>query len=302
MKYYKPIKEFYNPKEKYLFLGNGINLLSKGDSWGNLLQKIIEQLRIEIDFDGKTYPLLFEEIAFKLRSQSFVEHNISYLKRTIGEICVKYQPNEFHRKIIEKKYYQHYLTTNYDYTIEKTLLPVYDSSEGKNKKNPKYSIYRFNIVDKTKVWHIHGEIDNGMRGSVVNKEESILIGNEHYGDYHKKVHELLKGENGFGLYKLMLSAKENWVHLFFSRDIDIVGFGMDFNEFHLWFLLNFRARMLRKGTSIANKITWYIPSFTEKFHKPKIDLLTALKVNVEIIKANDGDYEMFYQNFLKVIS
>lgn len=299
MKRRKSIKKFYNPNEKYLFLGNGINLLKKGDSWGDLLTKITEKAGIDIDFEDKTYPLLFEEIAFKIKMNGYVEDNIWFLKNLIGEVCSQYQPNEIHHKLINLNYYHHFITTNYDYNIENSITFPYDSIEGKNKKNSKYSLDRFNQINGIKVWHIHGEIDNGLRGEVIKKEASILIGNEHYGDYQRKIHELIKGTRGEKLYKLMKNADENWVHLFFCRDIDIIGFGLNFSEYHLWFLLNVRARMIRRDFAINNIITWYIPSFQLEMDKPKIDLLSTLKVEVVPIKAKKQNYKMFYENFIK---
>lgn len=294
-----PIKQFYKPNEKYLFLGNGINLLSKDLSWETLLKRISDDAHVKVSFENKTYPLIFEEIAFKTRTTSFIEHNISYLRKIVGKECAKFSPNEFHGKILDLNFYNHFITTNYDYCIENSIKPDIDLQETKNKKNPKYSLNRFNLVKGKKVWHIHGEIDNGLRGNKINKEESILIGNEHYGDYQIKIHGLLKSPTGAGLFKLMSHSEENWVHLFFSRDIDIIGFGMDFNETHLWWMLNFRARMKRKGTSIANKICFYYPSFSAAKLKSKIDLLETLDIKTIPIQAAKDNYKAFYNNFIK---
>lgn len=293
------IKEFYDSKEKYLFLGNGINLLSKELSWETLLRRISTAAKVDVTFENKTYPLIFEEIAFKTKSRSHIEQNIEYLKKIIGKECSKFSPNDYHRQIIGLNYYKHYITTNYDYCIESTINSTADFQSVKNKKYPKYSLYRYNSVGEKKVWHIHGEIDNGLRGDKIIREHSILIGNEHYGDYHTKIHELLKSPKGSGLYNSMKSSEENWVHLFFSRDIDIIGFGMDFNETHLWWMLNFRARMKRKGTSIANKISFFYPSFSETKLKAKIDLLNTLDVKTIPLNAPKDKYETFYQNFIK---
>ncbi len=298
MKYSRPLKQFYDPKEKYLFLGNGINLLSKGHNWGDLLKEVANRVSITVDFNGKSYPLLFEEIAFKIRPNSHVEHNINYLKKLIGETCHHYEPNEYHQKVIEAKYYDHFLTTNYDYSIERSLSSSFDSCKNKNQKNRKYSLHRYNIVDNKKVWHIHGEIDNGLRGNVYQKEESVLIGNEHYSDYLRKIHELVKGDTGIGLYKLIRDGKENWIHLFFTRDIDILGFGFNFSETHLWFIINFRARLIRKGASIPNKIRWIVPSFDMKKNKGIIDLLNILGIKVRSIESPISDYKLFYDKFI----
>ena len=123
-----------------------------------------------------------------------------------------------------------------------------------------------------------------------------MIGNEHYGDYQKRIHDLVKGKKG--LYHLMKTEAENWIHVFFSRDIDIIGFGMDFTEAHLWLILNFRARMKRKGVSIANNISFYYPSFEKGRMQSKIDLLSVLDVVTIEIPSPKDDYETFYKKFI----
>jgi hypothetical protein len=79
----------------------------------------------------------------------------------------------------------------------------------------------------------------------------------------------------------------------------ILGFGLDFTETHIWFILNFRARLIRKGVSIINTIRWIIPSFSE--NQDKIALLAALGVNVKPIDAKDNNYKDFYKNFIETL-
>jgi hypothetical protein len=102
----------------------------------------------------------------------------------------------------------------------------------------------------------------------------------------------------------MSRAEENWVHLFFTRDIDIIGFGLNFNETHLWFLLNFRARLIRHHAGIRNTIRWIIADFSSADQKDKIEVLEALHVKViqvpvpPAIAANkDKKYEYLYNEF-----
>lgn len=298
MKRHTPIKNFYDKEDRVLFLGNGINLIGKSPGWGDLLKNLDDKFNVGINLKDKTYPLIFEELAFKIRKYSFVEHNIELLKSEIGAICRKIKPNDFHQDLVSKCGYNQFITTNYDYCIENTLSKYFDSSKGKNLKNRKYSTRRFNIVNEKKIWHIHGEIDNGLRGKIFRREESILIGNEHYNDYLSKIHKLCKGDNGEGLAKMIQNSKENWVHLFFTRDIDIVGFGMNYSEAHLWFILNFRARLKRKGASISNKIKFIEPKFNMTKKNSLYSLLKTLDVQIELIDC-DKNHEDFYKNYIK---
>jgi hypothetical protein len=297
-KTYSSLSLFYEPSEKYLFLGNGINQLNSGFSWRDLLANICKGAKIKTVIGNKTYPLFFEELSFTVDPKKTVEVNIMKLKNMIASNAIKLKPNNIHLDLIKKNYYQHYITTNYDYCIELAISPDSLTTMKRNdKRSGKYSLYRFNEVEDHKVWHIHGECDNGR---ISDQSASILIGFEHYSDYLAKIYPLLKSSTGEGLGEQILKAKNNWVHKFFKHDIDILGFGLDFTEGHLWFLLNFRARLIRKGVELKNTITWIIPSFSN--NKDKIDLLKALNIKIKVIPAKPNDYEGFYLNFIDSIT
>lgn len=300
---YTSLKKYYNPKEKYLFLGNGMNQLDNPISWDDLLREVCRKIKVKVERGNKPYQLFFEQISFDIDRSKTVEDNVKKLKQIMGAEALKLQPNRILSAIIGTGYYQHFMTTNYDYCIERSLIPLFDPAKGKHLKRPKYSLYRYNQVSDRKVWHIHGECDNGYNGKLINfPEASILIGFEHYADYLEKIHNLLKDNSGRGLAQLMDNAQENWVHLFFTRDIDILGFGLDFTETHLWFILNFRARLKRKGAGLLNRIRWIIPEFSVPDQQERIEVLQALGVEVVPIPAPDGDYAVFYENFKNRLS
>lgn len=297
---YKSLKKYYNPQEKYLFLGNGMNQLSNVISWDELMIAVCKKLKVNIERNGKPYQLFFEQLAFDINEKRQVEENIKELKEIMGAEALKLMPNSLLQEIIASGHYSHFMTTNYDYCIERALDPNFDPYKFKHLKRPKYSLYRYNLVNRTKVWHIHGECDNGYRGKLSNfPEASILIGFEHYSDYLEKIHHLLKDPAGKGLSVLMDKSLENWIHLFFTRDIDIVGFGLDFTETHLWFIINFRARLKRKGAVLLNNIRWIIPAFTAVKQKDKIEILSSLGIEVKLIEAEN--YSSFYRNFMDTV-
>ncbi|WP_316820551.1 SIR2 family protein [Pedobacter gandavensis] len=296
---YTSLKKYYNDQEKYLFLGNGMNQLLNVISWDQLMESVCRRLKVDIKRNDKPYQLFFEQLAFDINSKRLVEENIKELKEIMGAEAMKLMPNSLLQRIIGSGYYRHYMTSNYDYCIERAIDPNFDSQQFKHLKRPKYSLYRYNLVNDTKVWHIHGECDNGYRGKLANfPEASILIGFEHYADYLEKIHHLLKDPLGNGLSVLLDKSQENWVHLFFTRDIDILGFGLDFTETHLWFIINFRARLKRKGAKLLNKIRWVIPEFSAARQKDRIEILTSLGIEVKLIPAPDKDYTRFYVNFI----
>ncbi|MCX2432189.1 SIR2 family protein [Pedobacter sp. GR22-10] len=303
------LSQFYNKQERYLFLGNGINQLHDGSlRWKGLLKLIVDELKIKvnIDDDRKSNTLLFEEMAYAINHhKGDIETNIHSLKKLLALKASELEPHEAVANLVNSDKYQHFLTTNYDYCIEKCLQDTYDGTRGKHQKTPKYSLFRYNQINETKVWHIHGEVNTGYTGNKqFYPEASILIGFEQYSDYLQKVHQMVKSSNGKGLINLITDAnnnskKENWVHLFYTRDIDIIGFGLEYVENHLWFLLNFRARLLRKNIKIPNTIRWIIPEFCWNEKKDKIEILEAIHVKVIPVKTTKNDYIGFYKNFLE---
>ena len=120
-----------------------------------------------------------------------------------------------------------------------------------------------------------------------------------------------------------------WLDILFTHNVDIIGLGLDFSESHLWWLLNYRANMIRKVSDnsdqdrsviIDNEIKFYYPEkeddYTIKilekdafqklikkvniFKKSKAiaDVLKSFKVIPEPIKCNS--YEDFYNKFIKL--
>lgn len=276
------LSDFYHG-DNAILVGNGINLLNGGIKWGDLLQKLFFEFKIKsiTDRDPKeiSYPLIFEEILFNIKGESF-DKDLKKLKIKIYDILNEFESNDFHHRILGLNAIN-IITTNYDYSLEKCLNKEYAGvvSPGKHGRY-KYSIDRRTKLNGKIFWHIHGELNNGFKGTTRYKQESILIGNEHYADYLAKIHLLLKSpdRNG-GLVKVFKERDDIWVKLFFSHNIHIIGFNIDYTEIHLWWLLNFRARLIRKGLSISNKIYFYYPSFDENKYKYKNSLLKALEVN-----------------------
>jgi len=295
MRAYTQLSKSYVPEEKYLFLGNGLNQLTAGYSWGDLLNSLRDSAQILTRMGEKTYPLYFEELSFAYDPLAPVEINIQELKARIAANALALKPNIIHQQVIGLDHYKHFLTTNYDYCIEQTLDPVRKAIQHQDKRTSKYSLYRFNAVKDHHVWHIHGECDNGRSD---NTADSILIGFEHYADYLDKIHRILKSDTGKGLAEQIAKTRYNWPHKFFTHDIDILGFGLDFNETHLWFILNFRARLIRKDVSIKNKIRWFIPDM-ETTNEDKSDLLKMLQV--EVVSLPGTTYQDYYQEFIKRI-
>lgn len=299
----------YKKGNNALLLGNGINNLMPDFRWDLLLRK----LDSKINLDEKPYTLAFEEIVLEKLARS--NNRESYkeilkgIKDDIAEHCSRINPNAYHQKLRNLNI-STFLTTNYDYAIEKTLdkdfeLCIKNSSNIDNK----YSLGRFRTVKDKHIWHIHGELDNGYRGKNTAKysSESIMIGHEHYGDYYRRIHQYLRPFDTDIKAKKKINEKDSWVKLFFTHDMHIVGLSLDSSEFHLWWLLTYRARL--KGidkSKIKNKIFYHCASYDthSKKDKSKIELLKSYGVEIKEIAVKNTDedkYNQYWDSFFKSI-
>jgi hypothetical protein len=293
--------------KKALLVGNGVNLLSEKLTWKNLLYKLRKEFDVNVRISNdKAYPLIFEELLFCIRGES-IEGDLKALQVQISEIMQDYNPNDYHREIFDLKN-TNILTTNYDYAFERVEEKDYQGPATPGKGGEyRYSRKRRNTINGKNIWHIHGELNSGYKGLGTTQypEQSILIGNEHYADYLSLLHENLKPFGGNkGLARALNDNPDIWSRFFFTHDIDIVGFNMDYAEIHLWWLINFRARLKRTGSSIRNIIRFNYPSFEKKEIENKLSVLLALEIELNEVPVNrtsdiTNDYHRFYDKFLE---
>lgn len=277
--------------ENSIFFGNGINNLSnKPISWNHLLNSIKETN----NFDNGTLPntLIYERALFQSHNDYDIRKTEIELKNKIATQLKVIQTNEYYKKLIDLKC-KNYLTTNYDYALEKRFEDDGMITSSKNTEDV-YSVRRYTSVfnnsdnEVCKVWHLHGEID---------KPISIMLGFDQYCGSVSKIDGYIKGtyefqENKKPVYVKRIEEKlvenkfdnRSWTELFFKSNVHILGFSLDFSETDLWWILNKRARMIadKKTTHlIKNKIYFYS---SEDITKQKEGTLKSFKV--EVIKTS----------------
>ena len=285
------IKTYVN-KNAYLF-GNGINrtvnTIEDRYKWENLLNDLNEWFannRVS-NIKDKPFPMVYDEIVnYSLRNGN---SNESYVKSFIKSKIDKIRPNNRY-SILERVRNSEILTTNYDYLIENALDYNWKRSPI-NRLEYYYSIYRYQQTSSSKVWHIHGEQADSR---------SLLLGFRHYINYASKV----KSRAELFLNGLKNDTEHNnpsWVELFFTHNINIIGLGMSYTEYPLWWLLAYRNQKMISDPNIIinNKINFFIPSFSERKNSNLIDLLKAYSVNCKVIKVSDKDYDGFYEKVLR---
>jgi len=295
-----------------LFIGNGINRLTKGYSWFRLLKNLINQLgksnTIQYQKE-KPFTLLFEELvtrAVKFRHMKEID-----LKSKIAKSINQIQYNAFHKKLMELNF-SHILTTNYDYNLEKSV-----SDEFKNTsffKETKYSLFRRRTANNTNIWHIHGEAD---------VKNSIMLGHDQYVRYSSEIRNyLFTGSStisadypviSFIKWEPVIYDFENsdrpysWVDVFLRDDIHVLGFTLDYTEIHLWWLLAYkeRQRALENGnfgrTYFYHIEKDYDDKQEEEQVSAKLSLLKSFGVEVRSEKLVQNNYDDVYFNFLHTI-
>lgn len=278
--------------EHTLFFGNGINRLSENHvTWNDLLDRI----KGINNFENGQLPntMVYERIFLEKQTVDSNEKKDELeIKNVIAEGLREQEPNKVLVELASLPI-EHYLTTNYDYAFEKAL----DISPEKHSPEDIYSLRRKRIYKSenyTKfLWNIHGEIDN---------PKSIMLGLDHYCGSVSKIDMYVKGNysytaNGtnFSVNSIIYKLKNNcfchtsWVDLFFSTNVHILGFSLDYSETDIWWLLNKRARFSSEE-KINNKVYFYTSNICDE----KKELLKAFNVEVVIIDKIGDSFEDMY--------
>ena len=219
-------KEF----ERLLLVGNSPNLVdgqNRSCEWGKLLddlEKRIKQYVKEIE-EGRNFPERMGIIRQYAKKPGFEEVNqaLNIWYKRISDML----PSSVHRMLESmSRYFQYYLTTNYDYTIEKVFKIQKKRSKGGKKAN--VAINPPGKNGSPSVTHIHG---------VANDPESIIMSMEEY-------------EEGL---KLLKNGNESWVDCFKNCEIHICGISLGEEEKLLWYALNERKKFLEKQKYLAHK-------------------------------------------------
>lgn len=273
-------------KNAVLF-GNGFNLLSENISWNKLLKEISndsliagipntlqyetiilanEYYRYEPLIDANGYRLITADgKELRVRDKPVEEEIKSHIKEKLEGFTSNFAYDRLCKLNIE-----HYITTNYDQTLYNLLCyNGYKRGESNNSENI-YSIRRkFGLQNKIGeykyIWPIHGTIQH---------PKSIMLGLDHYcgsvgkiNDYIKGKYEYSKDSESQVLKGIIPRLKSDecavpfsWIDLFFTHNIHIIGFGLQYEEIDLWWILNKRQRYIKqynRENYITNQIFFY---------------------------------------------
>lgn len=299
-----------------ILFGNGLNRLTKGNpSWEDLLDDIAKEnlekdipntLRYEAIIVKQPYkepPVQFvtaDGLAFIaadgkrfFASGEVVEDK---LKKDIADRVGEFEPNRVY-DMISTLPVEHFMTTNYDNTLLKTLGDRVSLKMFRQERT--YSIRRHYLLTselgEQTYWPIHGSMDS---------HTSIMLGFDHYCGALSRIERYVKGNYdlpGIGRVPSMTSKLKDgnedyrfsWIDLFFVSDVHIIGLELAYEEMDLWWILNKRRRMKQKGeVKIDNRIVFYPVS---DLSRDKRQLLTGFDVDICDLDNYKVSYETKYK-------
>lgn len=231
-----------------LLLGNGL-CRDGGISWKQLLK---DTARKGMDtgkyFDSVSGKCLIPNNIYSLATgiQNDAERHRKY-SETMQNSCA-YIPADL-AEVIRMLNLDAILTTNYTYEIENIFCDGYSSFSEKKKRalsfstiekgDPKYLIYTYNRPSENAcpIWHIHGE---------ARRPSSMILSHDEYIRYIEKIveHNRKYGRN----YEISADNLEmkSWIDYMILGNVYILGFGFDYSELDLWWLLNRCTREKRE--------------------------------------------------------
>jgi hypothetical protein len=283
-----------------LLVGNGINRVSaSGPSWRNIIDEIakeVNQSQVLKRLDVKPFTLAFEELILLAERQG--KRRIE-VERLVAEQIQKLEASEYHKRVMTLGT-QHVLTTNYDYALELAIDRAH--SEGGYKVLPKYNVFRHRTAGDIKVWHIHGEAAY---------PRSLILGYDNYTGTVQKMRQYIKSSAGYhglrspfrrGTYNFDKDGTNySWIDVFLRDDIHIVGFGLEYIEIDLWWLIYYKADLEKRKKNVGKTLYYRFTKEKSSLDElGKLDLLKALGVEVHEINVKDG-YKPAWDRLLTVI-
>lgn len=318
---YRVNKEFdiNNSIPKVLLIGNGLARSSKNPDWRETILRIASDSERSYDELEKKIDRV-KDAPYSVKSTVMLDvadsdRQDKYESYFTNESLYHYDKSYEKIKRLLEIGFDAVLTTNYTYEIEDTIKSNYHRL--KNNAKLKYSkctfskhetkidktrlLRTYNSIDGNDIWHIHGEIRRKSSLVLTHDEYSRLIGdmmnyNKHRGKEYIDYSESLKFKS--------------WIDYFLLGDVYTIGFGFDFSEYDLWWLLNRRQR----EKAIKGKMYVFNPknSAPEKDNASVREALKMLGCHVETLdisisddkddmKTINDEYEYFYDRAIEKI-
>ncbi len=277
MNYVKPkVFDITKKRPAVLLVGNGLNrCMGDTNTWLNAILKLTKDDGI-LDSD--------KDMNYSIRATVTTDENEKDRWAKYAELFgkeFKYIDNPLLKNLL-KIPFDAVLTTNYTYEMEKAMDPSYVTSIDKEiyacttaenltpeEKQPD-SVRLLNTFNRMNngshdmdIWHIHGE---------VREPASMILTHEEYG---RLVYELISHEQNKRNSETI--SFDSWVDYFIYGDLYVLGQGIDFAEFDLWWLLSRRNREKNRST----KSFFYSPQEKGKVFTKIEDALDQIGLRIE---------------------
>lgn len=292
-----------------LVFGNGFSrtVFENMPSWVSLFENMESAIKnytilYEVSFLKNGYQDEYDvkqEIMQKIQNM----HSIEKIQKNILDLDV------FGQYLVEKNI-NNIITTNYDKGIENILCKKCAYRKVAPERLVEEELYSIRTYKKfvnienghqIKLWKIHGDVD---------RVKSMTLGFDQYCGSLSKLSEYIKGKykSDKGPECKVAMAEKcrtqkfdnlSWAELFFNTNVYIIGFGMDFSEIDIWWLLNKHMRIKREVSQVRNKI-YYL--FNNQFDSKdeKVDIFEALEAFQVECRGIDSN-ENYIRNIFKEI-
>ncbi len=164
----------------------------------------------------------------------------------------------------------------YDY---RKLIRYAKSCKGKKKQ---FGIFKYYSADESnkKIWHIHGDIT---------KPSTVIMGTYYYDKVMREIQNYVS--DFIKRYKTAQSkgaecTERSWIDSFLTKDVYILGFGLDISEIDLWWLIG-----CKKLHFPDTKIYYYEPK--DNLSTAKIALLEAYNIIID----NEVEFKSNYRDY-----
>jgi hypothetical protein len=234
----------------------------------------------------KPFPLHFEEIRNRYLMANPDQTDINVVEK-VTELFRGMMPNQIHGHLMDLAFSE-IVTTNYDDCLERATGKV-SAPANFGIKERNYSLFRRVAVGNRHIWHVHGDVST---------PQSIVLGHDRYVESCTQMRRYmdLEGLKFAHMEPVKAAFKQrdsidfakvhSWIDLFLTRDVHIVGFGLDFTEVDIWYLLSYRARHHKTGSKWTSRLAdskVFAHMFvdpTRQRDKQKIEVLKSFGVDV----------------------
>lgn len=276
----------------YSFLiGNGINRCIDNKYSADNLIKNLDSENKEISECKKPFPLLFE--ALTVQNKESVEKHFKKINDFLKKLNkIKNDIYTNNKELLLKANY--IFTTNYDFSIEKSLgiNKELDSIKGGKNSGYKYQLEQGSAI----IYHIHGDLKHC---------DNICLGYLGYQKYQRSFFSHVKKDIIKDKYNKERYIPEK-LKSFFEDDIYIIGLSLNECETILWDLLMIRKGLIESGKISENKIIYYDILNQEidinKEKKLKV-FYKSFYIDCECLRVlNDNDENEYKEKYFSIFS